>query len=54
MRDEDNLVGRIGFMTAGGLLGLIGARKGRFLKKVSYLSAGLAGIRFPIITRIFK
>lgn len=46
LREEDNLVGRIGFMTVGGLLGLIAGRKGRFLKKITYLSAGLAGMKW--------
>lgn len=48
LRDENNLVGRIGFIATGGLLGLIAARRGRFLKKATYLSLGLAGMKSHI------
>lgn len=44
MRDEGNLVSRVGAIAAGGLVGLIAARKGRFFKKLIYVSAGVAGI----------
>jgi len=43
LRDEDHLLARIGFMTAGGVIGLLSARRGRFLKRVAYTSIGIGG-----------
>lgn len=43
LREEGNLVSRIGAMALGGLVGLFAARKGRMIKKLTYVSAGVAG-----------
>jgi len=43
LREEGNLVSRIGAMALGGLVGLLAARKGRIIKKLTYVSAGVAG-----------
>jgi len=43
LRDEDHVLARIGFMTFGGAVGLISARRGRFLKKLSYTTIGIGG-----------